>query len=91
MPTTDISEFCFFAGTPSADKKYTVIRKLRLGKGTYGGVKDILPKFAGYARKAGADAIINDTRLAKIWFLSVANGPPCCPRCSNKVVRSPEA
>lgn len=66
--TTDISEFCFFAGTPPADKKYTVVRKLKLGKGTYGGVKDILPKFAGYARRVGADAIINYTGSQRFGF-----------------------
>ena len=68
VPTTDVSEFCFFAGTPSADNKYTVVRKLKVGKGTYGGVKDILPKFADYARKVGADAIINYTGSQRFGF-----------------------
>lgn len=56
--TPVLSEFCFFSEVPPADKKYTVIKKLKLGKGTYGGVKDILPKFAAKARQLGADAII---------------------------------
>jgi hypothetical protein len=53
-----LGDFCFFAHLPPADQKYTVIRKLKVGKGTYGGVSDILPKLAENARMRGADAII---------------------------------
>jgi hypothetical protein len=55
----DLSNVCFFAGTPPADVRYSVIRKLRAGKGTYEGVKDVLPKLAAKAQKVGADAIID--------------------------------
>jgi hypothetical protein len=68
-PTNDVSDFCFFAGTPSSDMKYTLVRKLKVGKGTYGGVKDILPKLADNARQAGADAIINYTGSQRFGFL----------------------
>lgn len=68
VPYADVSEFCFFAGAPSVDNKYRVIRKLKVGKGTYGGVKEILPKFASYARKIGADAIINYTGSQRFGF-----------------------
>lgn len=63
-----LGNFCFFAGTPASDFKYTVIRKLKVGKGTYGGVKDLLPKFAGYAQSHGADAIINYTGSQRFGF-----------------------
>lgn len=58
VSTRDIADLCFFAGTPPANVKYTTIKKLKAGKGTYGGVKDILPTLAAHARKVGADAII---------------------------------
>jgi hypothetical protein len=66
--TADVSGLCFFAGIPSLDVKYRVIRKLKLGKGTYGGVKEILPKFATNARKIGADAIIHYTGSQRFGF-----------------------
>jgi hypothetical protein len=53
-----LGDFCFFAHLPPADQKYTVVKKLKVGKGTYGGVSDILPKLAENARMRGADAII---------------------------------
>lgn len=68
VPTTDVANFCFFSGNPPADAKYAVIKKLKVGKGTYGGVKDILPKFAGYAQKVGADAIIGYTGSQRFGF-----------------------
>jgi hypothetical protein len=67
-PTNDLEDFCFFAGTPPSDLKYKIIRKLKLGKGTYGGVKDILPKFAKKAKTLGADAIINYTGSQRFGF-----------------------
>jgi hypothetical protein len=68
IPVKDIGDFCFFSDAPPANTKYTVIRKLKLGKGSYGGVKDILPRFVERARKAGADAIINYTGSQRFGF-----------------------
>ena len=68
VPPNDVANFCFFSGTPPADAKYTVIKKLKVGKGSYGGVKDILPKFAGHAQKVGADAIISYTGSQRFGF-----------------------
>lgn len=56
-PPPELADFCFVALTPPAGT-YTVIRRVKLGKGTYGGIKDILPKFAAYAKRVGADAVI---------------------------------
>jgi hypothetical protein len=67
-PNMDVANFCFFAGAPPSDYKYTVVRKLKLGKGTYGGVKEILPKFAEHAKRVGADAIINYTGSQRFGF-----------------------
>ena len=50
--------FCLIAGTPPSDV-YTVIKKVKLAKGSYGHVKDVLPEFVAEARSLGADAIIN--------------------------------
>ena len=68
VQAAELGNFCFFAGTPASDFKFTVIRKLKVGKGTYGSVKDILPKFAGYARSYGADAIIGYTGSQRFGF-----------------------
>jgi len=54
----ELANFCFLAGNPPADSKYAVIRRLKVGKGTYGGVRDVLPKLASSAKRRGADAII---------------------------------
>jgi len=67
-PSAELSNFCFFAGSPPSDVKYTVIKKLKVGKGTYGSVKDILPEFAGYAQSRGADAIIGYTGSQRFGF-----------------------
>ncbi len=53
--TTNI---CALKGVPPSDFKYKVVKKLKLGKGSYGSVTDIQPKFAQLALNAGADAVI---------------------------------
>jgi len=53
--TTNI---CALKGVPPSDFKYKVVKKLKLGKGSYGSVTDIQPKFAQLALNVGADALI---------------------------------
>ena len=36
-PKPDANDFCFFAGVPPAEFPYTVIKKVKVAKGTYGG------------------------------------------------------
>ncbi len=60
--------FCLFAGTPPAEFKYTVVRTLKLGRETYGGVKDVLPAFVAAGRAAGADAIIDYAGSQRFGF-----------------------
>jgi len=64
-PTGD---FCFFAHTPASDVAYTTLRELRVGKGTYGGVKDLLPKLVAEARAMGGDAIIHYDGAQRFGF-----------------------
>jgi hypothetical protein len=61
-------ELCLFSGAPPFGIKYTTIRKLKMGKGSYGSVTDILPGFAEMARAAGADAVINYTGSQRFGF-----------------------
>ena len=64
----EAAQFCFFAGMPPSDLKYQTIRKFKVGKGTYGGVKDILPKFANHAMGLGADAVMNYAGSQRFGF-----------------------
>lgn len=64
----DIANFCFLAGKPPTDVKYTIIRQVKVAKGSYGGVKDILPKFARYAQSIGADAIVDYAGSQRFGF-----------------------
>lgn len=66
--TPDRASFCFFSQNPPAEAQYTIVKKLKLGKGSYGGVKDILPRFAEQARKLGADAIMEYTGSQRFGF-----------------------
>lgn len=54
-----IMNFCLFGGLPPADAQYVQMREVKVKKGTYGSVREILPDLAQQARKIGADAIIN--------------------------------
>jgi hypothetical protein len=53
------SDMCFYANPPT-DAKYTVLAsKLKASKGTYGSVREMLPKLAAEVRAVGGDAVIN--------------------------------
>ena len=64
----DRSEFCFFAGVPPGDVQYEVVRRLKVGKGTYGGVKELLPRLTDQAMASGANAMINYTGSQRFGF-----------------------
>ena len=69
-PSEGMDDFCFFAGKPPTDVKYTVIKPLKIGKGSYGGVTDIPPSLAAAAAKArGADAMIDYTGSQRFGLL----------------------
>lgn len=63
-----LGDFCFFAHLPPASQKYKIIKNLKIGKGTYGSVTDILPKMAEYAQLRGADAIVDYTGSQRFGF-----------------------
>ncbi|MDQ1816672.1 hypothetical protein RBA41_25560 [Massilia sp. CCM 9210] len=58
-PTSDPSNFCFFASVPPAEFPYKVIKKVKVAKGTYGGVSELVGELAQRAKAEGGDAIIN--------------------------------
>ncbi|QIL79744.1 hypothetical protein G7047_07375 [Diaphorobacter sp. HDW4A] len=66
--SAEAAQFCFFPGSPPSDVKFQTVRKLKVGKGTYGGVKDILPKFANQALGLGADAVMNYAGSQRFGF-----------------------
>ncbi|WP_233471087.1 hypothetical protein [Paraburkholderia caribensis] len=53
---------------PPADQKYKVIKNIKIGKGSYGSVQDILPKMAEYAQLRGADAIVEYNGSQRFGF-----------------------
>jgi hypothetical protein len=63
-----LAEFCFFSHLPPPSQKYKVIKNIKIGKGTYGSVQDILPKMAEYAQLRGADAIVEYTGSQRFGF-----------------------
>ncbi|BCF94322.1 MULTISPECIES: hypothetical protein [Paraburkholderia] len=65
---SDLGEFCFFAHLPPASQKYKVIKNIKIGKGSYGSVQDILPKMAEYAQLRGADAIVEYNGSQRFGF-----------------------
>lgn len=61
-------DLCLFSGRPPSDLKYTTVTQLKLGKGSYGSVIDVLPGFAAKASAVGADAVINYTGSQRFGF-----------------------
>jgi len=68
MESATIADFCFLSGAPPSDVRYSRIREMKLGKGSYGGVTDIVGKLAEQARMLGADAMINYTGSQRFGF-----------------------
>jgi hypothetical protein len=68
QPTSDAANFCFFTGQPPSNVKYQVITPLKVGKGTYGNVREILPTLVERAQARGADAIIHYAGSQRFGF-----------------------
>ncbi len=60
--------FCLYAGSPPPDIKHRALGHVKLGKGTYGGVRDELPVFVAEARAKGADAITSYNGSQRFGF-----------------------
>lgn len=56
-PARGNQPICLYKGAPPVE--YEVIRFYRVGKNSYGGVNDVVPKFVQTARRLDADAVIN--------------------------------
>jgi hypothetical protein len=48
---------CIFENTPNAE--YETIRKFKVGKGTYGPVSSVMPRYVAYADRLGGNTITN--------------------------------
>tara|TARA_R110000764_G_scaffold97406_6_gene181659 strand:+ start:530 stop:922 length:393 start_codon:yes stop_codon:yes gene_type:complete len=63
MPLTanagDAMDICLITGQPAAGVEYEKIQNLKIGKGSYGSVTDVLPAFANKANALGANAVVN--------------------------------
>jgi hypothetical protein len=60
--------FCLFSGTPPSDYKFKVVKEVKVAKGAYGPVTQILPAFVAQAKEAGADAIVNYAGSQRFGF-----------------------
>ncbi len=59
---------CLLHGLPPPSASYSVIKKLQVGKGSYGSVSEVLIIVADQARALGADAIIEYTGSQRFGF-----------------------
>lgn len=64
----DNGNFCLFSGTPPSDYKFTVVKEVKVAKGAYGPVTQILPAFVAEAKGVGADAIVNYAGSQRFGF-----------------------
>jgi hypothetical protein len=53
------TKICLIAGLPNNNADYTLIKRIKFGKGSYGRVNDALPSLIDQAKVLKADAIIN--------------------------------
>ena len=60
VPATDNFDMCFYTNALPKDLKYIVVTsKLKASKGTYGSVREMLPRLAAEVHAVGGDAVIN--------------------------------
>jgi hypothetical protein len=64
--TQPSESLCLYEGTPNVE--FDVIRNYRIGKGSYGSVTDILPRFVQTGKSYGADAVINYAASQRFGF-----------------------
>lgn len=61
-------DLCVFDGGAPSDVPHQVIRKLKVAKGTYGGVKELLPTLVQDALADKADAIVDYNSSQRFGF-----------------------
>lgn len=64
----DALELCLITGEPPSGVQYESVKKLRIGKNSYGSVTDILPAFAEQATTLGANAVVNYVGSQRFGF-----------------------
>ena len=64
QPSTPI---CLIKGTPT-NHQFTEIKRLKIGKGTYGSVTDLYPRIVDKTHKLGADAVIHYNASQRFGF-----------------------
>lgn len=52
------SSICALKGVPPSDFKYKVVKKIKVAKGTYGGISEMVPLFSQKAKSVGAEAVL---------------------------------
>ena len=67
LPSTP-REICVLAGLPPSSVDFIFIRHVKLGKGTYGSVDELVPRIAEQARGLGAHAIVDFTGSQRFGF-----------------------
>lgn len=63
-----IKAVCVLAGSPPSTAQFTVVKQLKIGKGTYGSVDEGIAMLADKARLLGADAVINYAGSQRFGF-----------------------
>lgn len=61
-------QLCVFDHGAPADSRFSVVSKLKVAKGTYGGVKEILPELARDAIAVKADALVDYNSSQRFGF-----------------------
>src|SRR5580765_6132543 len=59
---------CVLSGAPPSTTQFTIVKQLKIGKGTYGSVDEGIALLADKARTLGADAIINYSGSQRFGF-----------------------
>ena len=62
------ANFCLYAKEPASDMAYKGLGRVKLARGTYGGVRNELPAFVAQAKADGADAVINYNGSQRFGF-----------------------
>jgi hypothetical protein len=60
--------FCVLSDAPPSTAQFTVIKKIELGKGSYGKVDEAIDILVDRARNLGADAVINYSGSQRFGF-----------------------
>lgn len=63
------TEFCYFiGGTPQGDVEFTLLKNVKVAKGTFGAVSSILPKFEEATIARGGNSVVNFAGSQRFGF-----------------------